>query len=199
MLWRRAPGAKRRGPLIVLLHGHGADERDIFALGDLFPPDATIAAPRGAIVQDAGFRWFAAHAVQRPDAESLADGIARLEGWLDAEAAAANGVWLVGFSGGALMAGALALHAPHRYAGVAMLHGALPFDAGLPIVPGRLAHGEVFYGYGTADDIIPVGLIERLAAWLRDDSGANAEIRAYRAAHKIRSPKRATSRAGTRR
>ena len=169
----------------MLLHGHGADERDIFSLGDLFPPDAAIAAPRGPIGEDGGFRWYAHHAVGRPIAASLAESVSRLEAWLDAQAATAGGVWLMGFSGGALMAGALALYAPRRYAGIAMLHGTLPFDAGLPLERDRLARSEVFYGYGSDDTVIPPELIERSAAYLRDESGANAVVRAYRAGHEI--------------
>ncbi len=40
-------------------------------------------------------------------------------------------------------------------------------------------------GYGSADAVIPRELIERSITWLRDESGANAVIREYRAAHEI--------------
>lgn len=186
MLWRRAAGTKRRGALVVLLHGHGVDERDLFALADLFPRAVTVAAPRGFIAADGGgYRWYAHHDVGRPVAASLADGVARLETWLGAQAGDAGGVWLVGFSGGALMAGALLLSAPARYAGAALLHGTLPFDAGIPLDAGRLAGCEVFYGYGEADDVIPRALVERSRTYLRDESGAHVQIHGYRAGHGI--------------
>jgi phospholipase/carboxylesterase len=169
----------------VILHGNGADEGNLFPLGDVFPADATIAAPRGPIASDGGFRWYAAHDVGRPIAASLMESIARLETWLAAQTATAGGVWLVGFSAGALMAGALALRAPQRYAGIAMMHGPLPFDTGLPFERNGLAHGEMFYGYGSADAMIPAELMQRSIAWVRDESGANAVIREYRAAHEI--------------
>ena len=186
MLWRRPSHAKRRGPLIVILHGNGADESNLFPLGDLFPADAAIAAPRGPIPSEGGYRWYAAHDVGRPVASSLAESIVRLETWLAAQTA--GSVWLVGFSAGAVMAGALALRAPERYAGIAMMHGPLPFDAGIPLEPERLSHAEVFYGYGSADAVIPAELMQRSIAWLRDESGANAVIREYRAAHEIPLP-----------
>ena len=169
----------------MLLHGNGADEANIFPLGEIFPAGATVAAPRGPVVEDVGFRWYAHHVVGKPIAASLADSVARLETWLDAQVATASGVWLIGFSGGALMAGALALRAPQRYAGIAMLHGTLPFDAGLPLERDRLAGNEVFYGYGSDDTVMPRALVERSTAYLRDESGANVVVREYRAAHEI--------------
>jgi len=169
----------------VLLHGNGADESNLVPLAELFPVEATIAAPRAPIAFEGGFRWYSAHDVGRPIAASLTESIERLETWLDTQRATAGSVWLVGFSAGAVMAGALALRAPHRYAGIAMMHGPLPFDAGLPLERDRLAHAEMFYGYGTADAVIPAELMQRSVAWLRDESGANALIREYRAAHEI--------------
>lgn len=120
----------------------------------------------------------------RATAASLAAGMAYIERWLDAEAASTN-LWLVGFSGGALMAGALLLRSPQRFAGVAMLHGTLPFETGIPLEPGRLAGCEVFYGYGERDAIIPRTLVDRSQAYLREQSGAHAEVRGYRAGHEI--------------
>lgn len=182
-MWRRASGAKRRGPLVVLLHGHGVDEHDIFPIGDVFPNDVSVAALRGPIAADGGYRWYAHESVGRPLAASLAAGIVYVEDWLGAQDA--GSVWLVGFSGGAVMAGALLASAPQRYAGVAMLHGGLPFDAGVPLGPGRLAGCNVFYGYGEADDVIPRALVDRSRAYLSAESGAHAEIHGYRAAHGI--------------
>jgi phospholipase/carboxylesterase len=184
-MWRRAADGKRRAPLIVLLHGNGADESNIFPLGDVFPANATIAAPRGPIASEGGFRWYAAHDVGRPAAASLTASVERLEAWLDAQRATAGSVWLTGFSAGAVMAGALALRSPQRYAGIAMMHGPLPFDTGLPLERDRLARSEIFFGYGSADAVIPAALMQRSVAWLRDESGANAVIREYRAAHEI--------------
>jgi phospholipase/carboxylesterase len=184
-LLRRAEPARRYGPLVLLLHGHGVDEHDIFPLEALFPAAATVAALRGPIAADGGYRWYAHQSVGRPLAESLRAGIAYVEDWLAANAHDAGSLWLAGFSGGAVLAGALALHAPQRFAGVAMLHGTLPFDAELPVEPDRLRQCEVFYGYGEADDVIPAPLVARSCAYLRDESGANAVIRGYRAGHGI--------------
>ncbi len=144
-----------------------------------------MAALRGPLPSEGGYRWYAHHTVGRPIASSLAEGVAYAEDWLDANARAARRIWLAGFSGGALLASALLLHDPARYAGAALLHGTLPFDAGLALEPGRLAGCEVFYGYGEADAVIPPALVARSRDYLRGASGARAEIHGYRAGHEI--------------
>jgi phospholipase/carboxylesterase len=159
------------------------DEHDIFPLGDAFSHDASVAAIRGPIASEGGFRWFAHHAIGRPHAESLADGMAYVEAWLGAQEA--SSLWLVGFSGGAIMAGALLAASPQRFAGVAMLHGGLPFGAGVPLDAGTLNGCEVFFGYGEADDVMPRALVDRSRAYLSAESGAHVEIRGYRAGHGI--------------
>jgi len=168
---------------VLLLHGHGVDEHDIFSLESVFPAEATVAALRGPIPSEGGYRWYAHHDVGRPIAASLAAGMAYVDAWLAEQQPA--GLWLVGFSGGALMAGALLLSEPQRFAGAALLHGTLPFDAGVPLEPGRLAGSEVFYGYGELDAMIPPALTLRSRTYLREESGARAEIHGYRAGHEL--------------
>ncbi len=185
VLWRRGSGPQRGRPLILLLHGHGADEADIFPLADVFPREAAVAALRGPIPSEGGYRWYAHHDVGRPIAASLAAGIAYVEDFLAGAAREARPLWLAGFSGGALMAGALLLHAPERFAGAALMHGTLPFGPGLDPAPDRLARNAVFYGYGEADDVIPRDLIARTRTYLREASGATVTINAYRAGHEI--------------
>lgn len=43
----------------------------------------------------------------------------------------------------------------------------------------------MFYGYGEADAVIPSALVARSRDYLREASGARAEIRGYRAGHEI--------------
>ena len=79
---------------------------------------------------------------------------------------------LVGFSGGAAFAGGLVLDDPTRYAGTAVLYGTVPFDAGVPTVPGRLEGAAVLVVHGENDDMIPADLLARTWSYLHDESGA---------------------------
>jgi phospholipase/carboxylesterase len=111
--------------------------------------------------------------IGRPVAESLAQNMAWFRRWLDEFAAPARPVVLVGFSGGAAFAGGLLLSDPGRYAGAAILYGTLPFDAGVPVTPARLAGVPVFVAHGVQDAVIPPELLDRTWTYLLTESGAS--------------------------
>jgi phospholipase/carboxylesterase len=161
-------------PLVVLLHGRGADESGIIGLADHLPAGPSYAAVRAPIAEGGGYAWFANRGIGRPVAESLAETMAWFRGWLDDVAPAGRPVLLVGFSGGAAFAGGLILAEPERYAGAAILHGTLPFDAGVPVTPARLAGLPVFVAQGEADTVIPRELLDRTWRYLLGESGAPA-------------------------
>jgi phospholipase/carboxylesterase len=159
-------------PLVALLHGRGSTELDIIGLADHLPVGPTYAAVRAPIAEGDGYAWFANRGIGRPVAESLRETMDWFRGWLDEAAPAGRPVVLIGFSGGAAMAGGLLLDEPDRYAGAAILSGTLPFDAGVPTTPARLAGVPVVVAQGEQDTVIPRELLERTWSYLLDESGA---------------------------
>ncbi|MDI9915631.1 hypothetical protein [Rhodococcus sp. IEGM 1379] len=162
-------------PLVVLLHGRGSNERDILSLAPHLPGDAAYVAVRAPIAEGSGFAWFANRGIGRPQAASLEATMGWFREWLDAVAPLGRPVILVGFSGGAAFAGGLILDDPARFAGAAVLFGTLPFDAGLHVEPGRLAHLPVFVAQGDQDHVIPAELLYRTWDYLLGQSGAPTE------------------------
>ena len=158
-------------PLVVLLHGRGSDEEQIATLAEHLPRRLAYAAVRAPIAEGGGFAWFANRGIGRPVAASLAETMAWFRDWLDAEAGE-RPVVLVGFSGGAAFAGGLLLADPARWAGVAVLLGTLPFDAGVPVDAGRLEDVPVLVARGAQDRVIPADLLDRTWAYLHEESGA---------------------------
>ncbi|MFF1385282.1 luciferase family protein [Arthrobacter sp. NPDC058288] len=159
-------------PLVVLLHGRGADETGIIGLAGDLPTGPSYAAVRAPIPAGGGYAWFANRGIGRPVAESLNQTMAWFRKWLDHLAPAGRPVILVGFSGGAAFAGGLLLADPQRFAGAAILYGTLPFDAGVPTSPARLAGVPVFVAHGESDTVIPRELLDRTWTYLLGDSGA---------------------------
>ncbi|GAA3646198.1 hypothetical protein GCM10022237_02130 [Nocardioides ginsengisoli] len=169
----RRGGTAADAPVVVLLHGRGADEMSIMALADHLPAGPEYVAVRAPIAEGGGFAWFANRGIGRPVAESLAETMSWFREWLDAELPAGpdgRKVVLVGFSGGAAFAGGLILSDPSRYAGVAILYGTLPFDAGVPITPGRLTDTPMFVAQGETDTVIPRELLDATWHYLTTDA-----------------------------
>lgn len=171
-------------PLVVLLHGRGSDERDIIELARHLPQTAGYAAVRAPLADGPGFAWFANRGIGRPLAESLRRNIDWFTSWLDTYAPGRQ-VTLVGFSGGAAFAGGLLLDQPSRYCGAAILYGTLPFDAGLPVTPGRLAGIPTFLAQGEQDTVIPRELLDATWEYLTNPSGAPAWATRYPGGHGI--------------
>ncbi len=159
-------------PLVVLLHGRGSNEVDIVGLADHLPAGAAYAAVRAPIGEGGGFAWFANRGIGRPTPESLGETMAWFRIWLDRIAPDGRPVVPVGFSGGGAFAGGLVLSDPGRYAGTGILSATLPFDAGVPTTPGRLAGMPVFIAHGDADDVIPRDLLQRTWTYLTGDAGS---------------------------
>ena len=169
--WRGARDAD--APLVVLLHGRGSNETDIIALADHLPDGPAYAAVRAPDRRGRRLRL-----VRQPRHRPPRRRIARR----DHGAGSAPGsttspppdrpVVLVGFSGGAAFAGGLILDDPHRYTGAAILSGTLPFDAGVPTTPGRLAGLPVLVAHGDADNVIPASCSSAPGRYLHGDAGS---------------------------
>ena len=159
-------------PLVVLLHGRGADENGIIGLAEHLPAGPSYAAVRAPITEGSGYAWFANRGIGRPLEASLRQTMAWFRQWLETVAPAGRSVVLIGFSGGAAFAGGLLLSDPPRFQGAAILYGTLPFKAGVPTDAGRLVGVPVFVAQGDGDAVIPAELLSRTWTYLLGDSGA---------------------------
>jgi phospholipase/carboxylesterase len=188
VVWRRPAKSGAGTPLVVLLHGRGADENDLIDVAGVLPREFAYASVRAPVpLEGGGFTWFANRGIARPVAQSVRDSVAMLRGWLDDPALeyGARTCYLFGFSAGMMMAGALLFDDPSRFAGAVLLSGALPLDVMPEASPGRLAGVRAFYGRGTLDDVIPAELVASTERYLRERSGALLTVREYPHAHTI--------------
>ncbi len=158
----RAPAAEPEG-LLVLFHGRGADERDLFPLLDLLDPARRMlgVTPRGPLqLPPGGAHWYAVREIGYPDPETFRETFARASSWLDGIATEAGipaeRTVLGGFSQGAVMTYALGLGAGRpRPAGLVALSGFMPSVPGfeLDLAP-PLPRAAV--GHGALDPVIGV-------------------------------------------
>lgn len=178
---RVVPGAAN-GPVILALHGTGADEHDLLALAELVAPGRPVLSPRGPVKEGHANRWFRRFAEGRFDLPDVERRAGELAAWLDAAKAehglAGRKVVALGFSNGANIAAALLLRHPGVLAGAVLLRGQATLDA-----TGATAAGmPVLLVSGAADPIVPARESARLADALRK-AGAALDHRVVPADH----------------
>jgi phospholipase/carboxylesterase len=160
---RERPAAADAEGALVLLHGRGADEHDLFPLLDVLDPERRLHGytPRGPLsLPPGGAHWYAVPRVGYPDAETFWTSYRALVDWVDA--LPYHRVIVGGFSQGCVMSLAVSLGAELQRRPVAVCG----FSGFLPVVDGwaidatrRLS--PVALGHGTLDRVIPVELGRR--------------------------------------
>jgi phospholipase/carboxylesterase len=152
-------------PFLVLMHGRGSHEHDLFALAPLLPAEAVIASLRAPLQLGDNFSWFPAGDPGLPSPVAAAGATEAVLEWLDT-VPSAGPVWLLGFSQGGAMATQLIRFAPERFTATVNLSGfsiagELPGDATLEAL-----RPPVFWGRDPADPVITQAAVQRTAGWL---------------------------------
>jgi phospholipase/carboxylesterase len=176
VLWSAGERDRPGRPLLVLLHGYGSDEADLFGIAAYLPLEPVIASLRAPIPEGAGFAWFSrfTNIVADPLAGN-ADAAARavLE-WLDEQPAVPTG--LLGFSQGGALALQLLRLAPERFDYAVQLSGFVVQGAQQGDAELAERRPPVFWGRGTLDDSIPATSLDRTTEWLPQHSSLDARI-----------------------
>lgn len=183
-------------PTILALHGWGASAHDLFGLSPyLHGGEALVICPQGPLAFDIGdgvpgYGWFPLSGGATFDTEEFERAVHSLGAFVD-EAIARypvekRKIVLVGFSQGGVMAYALALRNPGRYAGLAALSSWLPGPLASAI-PRQPEHEmlPVLVQHGTGDPMIPVDRARESRDALRA-LGVSLAYSEYEMGHEIR-------------
>ena len=176
---------------LVLFHGRGADEHDLFPLLDALDPERRLAAatPRGPLaLPPGGAHWYALGGIGTPEPTTFLSSFGAAAKWVDGflaeQALGYDRLVLGGFSQGGVMAYSLGLGAgrPRPAAIVA-------FSSFIPTVPGleldlSAPLPPVAIGHGTLDNVIGVEWGRRARALL-EDAGAAVLYRESQMFHQV--------------
>ena len=176
VLWSAKASELAERPLLVLLHGVGSNEGDLFSLSPHLPLSPVIASLRAFTPYGQGFSWYELGTPGDPKSEGVDAAALAVLAWLDGLDPAPKNVGLLGFSQGAAVAMQTLRHAPDRFDFVVQLSGYVtggeaPGDDELT----RL-RPEVFWGRGTEDEVIPPRAIQHTEQWLPEHSTLDARI-----------------------
>jgi len=180
---------------IIALHGWGASAHDLIGLAPIFDGGRSIVlCPQGPLAFQAGpgqvgYGWFPLTGGGEADPAEVEAGIEKLERFvdeaIDALAVERRKIAILGFSQGGVMAYALALRNPDRYAGLVALSSWLP-DSMAAAIPrnSELGNLPTLVIHGTRDPMISIDLARESRDALAK-LGVSATYREYEMGHEI--------------
>lgn len=164
------------GLVALLLHGYGADERDLVPLAGPLGLTVPWASLRAPIDLGAGAAWFVVSTPGAPDPSAVEAATADVWAWVDEHVPAEAGIVPIGFSQGGLMASQLLRTRPDRVVAPVVLGGfvlgaAQPGDAVL-----RERRPAVFWGRGAEDRVITADAVARTEAFLPEHADLTRRV-----------------------
>lgn len=172
----RASSLTENAPLLIMFHGYGSDENDLFSFASELPEELFIISTQAPYpMQPYGNAWYAINfdAVQGKwsDDEQAKESRDLISKLID-EATTAypvnkNNVTLLGFSQGTILCYAVALTYPKKVRNVVALSGYINKDI-LPedLVNKDYSHLDFYCSHGSVDQVIPVEWARQTPAFL---------------------------------
>lgn len=183
-----------RNPLLLLLHGYGSNEEDLFSFASQLPDEYLIISARAPYaLPPYGNAWYAINFDS--DMNKFSDNVQAVESrnliatFIDEVVATypvdKDKVTLIGFSQGAILSYAAALTFPGKIARVAALSGYLNTDIiEKDLDTAKLSHLRFFISHGTVDQVIPVEWARKAPEALKN-FGITAKYHEYPVGHGV--------------
>lgn len=192
-LVRSGSGGKNRPPLVVLLHGYGSNEEDLFSLERFVPPECVVVSVRAPLALAHGaYAWFSlrveagkpvgdkheAEEARHIFREFLAQALIKYD-------ADPSRVILIGFSQGAIVSASTLLTFSEDVSAIAMLSGRILHEIRANVERiDALREKRVFIGHGTDDEVLPVSYARESKTYL-ESLGIVPEYHEYAIGHSV--------------
>ena len=189
---RQPKKATENPPLLVLLHGYGSNEQDLFSFADELPEELLIVSLRAP--HEIGFGGYAWYAINL-DAENnkfsdlnqariSLQKIASLIDELKQEYTTnPHKTFLLGFSQGAILSYALSFHFPNKVQHIVALSGYLHQEL-LPEKIENTLTTDYYISHGNVDQVIPVDWARKTSPFL-DSLGLKNVYSEYPVGHGV--------------
>jgi len=161
---------------LLMLHGFGSNEADLFSFADYLPNDLLIISARAPISLDfGGYAWYQIYIDglnnKISDNQQAQEIVYQLSEFIDQLIEKyqidPDNFNLLGFSQGAILSYALALTYPNKIKNIVALSGYINEDI-MPLNEkmSDYKHLNFFVSHGLYDDIIPIGLARKIPPYL---------------------------------
>ena len=188
---------KDQNPLLILLHGYGSNEEDLFSFAPELPDDSYVISVRAPYdLQPYGHAWYAIHfdadenkfsdnVQAKQSVEIIASFIDEIVKQYPIDT---KNVTLIGFSQGAILSYATALTYPEKISKVVALSGYFNQEILPEIIDTKaISHLKFFVSHGSVDQVIPVDWARKAKPAL-ENLGLEVEYQEYPIGHGV-SPK----------
>lgn len=173
----RPSNLKENAPLLLMCHGYGSDENDLFAFASELPKELFVISLRAPYtMQPYGNAWYAinfdADKGKWSDNEQAKQSLNFISEFIDyackTYAVNSKNVTLLGFSQGTILSYAVALNYPNKVKNIVALSGYVNEDI-LPenIKESDVSHLNFFCSHGSADQVIPVDWARKAPEFLK--------------------------------
>lgn len=192
-LVREPKNKLEKNPLLLLLHGYGSNEEDLFSFATQLPDEYLIISARAPYaLPPYGNAWYAINF--DADMNKFSDDVQAAESrdliatFIDEIIATypvdKDKITLVGFSQGAILSYAAALTYPDKIARVAALSGYFNPDIIGNVDKEKVAKLQFFISHGKVDQVIPVEWARKAPDALKN-FGITAEYHEYPVGHGV--------------
>jgi phospholipase/carboxylesterase len=175
----REPKVKtNKNPLLLLLHGYGSNEADLFSFAEELPEDYYIISARAPYdMQYGSYAWYAINfdADQNKFSDNEQAKISRdlivkfIDELVQKYPIDAENVSLIGFSQGSILSYAVALSYPEKVQKVVAMSGYLNLDIVRDdYLKNTFSTLKIFASHGTVDQVIPIAWARKTPAILQN-------------------------------
>ncbi len=155
-----------KNPVLILLHGYGSNEEDLFSFASELPDNYYVVSARAPYdMQYGSYAWYAinfdADENKFSDVEQAKTSRDLVANFIDDLVAKypidAENVTLIGFSQGCILSYAIALSYPEKIKRIVAMSGYLnPEMLHQDYLKNNLSNLKVFSSHGTVDQVVPV-------------------------------------------
>tara|TARA_X000000368_G_C23007620_1_gene701963 strand:+ start:768 stop:1424 length:657 start_codon:yes stop_codon:yes gene_type:complete len=191
--FRDSIDTNKSSPLVLMIHGYGSNEDDLFSFARLLPENYKIVSLRAPYsLPYGGFSWYD---INLDDSSNIKinisqakDSILKIKDFVENELKSkfsfdVNNICLIGFSQGTILSYALSLNYPNLFKKIIALSGKINTD----LIDGAVkdySDLKYFCSHGIQDQVIPVNFSRKSISWLKSQN-INHTYKEYEMAHNV--------------
>lgn len=180
-------------PLLILLHGYGSNEEDLFSFASELPEELLIVSARAPFDMNfGGYAWYEitldANDEKFSNLEEARQSLTKIATFIDYIKSTyktdPDNTFLLGFSQGAILSYALSLNYPNKVQHVIALSGYIN-EKLIPVSVSDLNISTDYYiSHGSVDQVLPVDWARKAPAYLNENELQN-EYSEYLVGHGV--------------